>query len=148
VTRFKAPRQSETTLTLPERSPCTLFMLSKIKWMAIRPSSSPLYAFATFSASKNDPINQPRHFVHSSTNAAEQRFGYSLRVYKPSVTATRVPSWIALCSQLNPPAIEILSHNMCCPMTATPPGTSVIWEVGLLPMPRMLAAIHRRHVLV
>ncbi len=76
---------------------------------------SPLYAFATSSASENDSINQPCLFAHSSTNAAEQRFRYSLQIYEPSVPATRVPSWIAFCSQLNPPMIKILSHNYVLP---------------------------------
>jgi hypothetical protein len=74
--------------------------------MVISPKSSPLYAFATVRDSEKDPIIQPWPLVHSSTNAAEQRFGYSLQIYDPSVTATNVPSLIASCSQSTPPEIK------------------------------------------
>ncbi len=51
VTRFSAPRQSKTILMLLDKLLCNLFLLNKIRWIAIRPRSSPLYAFATDSVS-------------------------------------------------------------------------------------------------
>jgi hypothetical protein len=70
--------------------------------MAINPRSLPLYVFATSCASENDPHMRLRLLLHSRTNAAEHRLGYSLRIYDPSVTATSVPSRIACCSHSTP----------------------------------------------
>ncbi len=86
VTCFNTPRQSEMTSTLPDRSLCCLLTLSRIRCMASRPRSSPLYAFATNSASERDPTIRPRTLEHSMTNAAEHMFGYNSRIYNPSVT--------------------------------------------------------------
>jgi hypothetical protein len=83
--------------------------------MAIKPSSSPLFAFATYNASENEPIKHPYPFLHLITKAAEQRFRYNSQIYNLSVTATRVLSRITSCSQLNPPVIKMLSHNHVLP---------------------------------
>jgi hypothetical protein len=71
--------------------------------MAISPRSLPLYAFATSCVSKKDPNMRLQPLLHSRTNAAEQRLGYSSRIYDQSVTATSVPSRIACCSYSTPP---------------------------------------------
>jgi hypothetical protein len=97
--------------------------------MAIKPSSSPLYVFATNNASENEPINCPHPFLHSITKAAEQRFGYYLQIYDPSVTAPRVSSQITSCSQLNPPVIEMLSHNHVLPQECN--TSRYVWGVGV-----------------
>ncbi len=115
-----APRQSETTSALLFMAPLILSMLSRIKWMAISPSKSPWYAFATRSDLENDPIRPPNPLLHSNTNAVEHRFGYCSRMYQPSVTAMREPSCNALCSQLHPPAIEMLSHSHVLPHEYSP----------------------------
>ena len=115
VTRFNAPRQSETTSTLPERSLCCLLMLSRIRCIASRPRSSPLYAFATDSASEIDPTIRPRPLEHSMTNAAEHRFGYISRIYDPSVTATSEPSAMDSFIHDSPPDTCRCSHSQVFP---------------------------------
>jgi hypothetical protein len=66
---------------LPARFLCSLLTLSRIRWMAIRPSNSPLYAFATSSVSKNDPTTLPHPLLHSSTNSVEHKVGNSSLIY-------------------------------------------------------------------
>ena len=115
VTCFNAPRQSETTSTLPERSLYCLLTLSRIRCMASRPRSSPLYAFATDSASEIDPTIRPRPLEHSMTNAAEHRFGYISLIYDPSVTATSEPSAMDSCIHDSPPVTCRCSHSQVLP---------------------------------
>ena len=86
-----------------------------MRWMAIKPSSSPRYAFATCDVSENDPIIRPRPFVHSNTKAAEHRFGYCSRRKEPSVTARREPSEMAAGSQSWSPVRARLSHSHVFP---------------------------------
>jgi hypothetical protein len=62
--------------------------LTKIRWTAISPSNTPLYAFAALDASLNEPMSQPQPWVHSRMKAAEHDRGYSCRIYDPSVMAT------------------------------------------------------------
>ena len=114
-TLFSAPRQSETILTLPVSVGWTLFTLRSSRCMAISPRSSPQYAFATVSLSKNDPTIRPRPFAHSLTKAAEHRLGYNLRMYEPSVTATRDPSWMERCIHSVPPVTITCSHSHVFP---------------------------------
>ncbi len=116
VMRFNPPRQSKMTSTLPDRSLCSLLTLSRIRCMAIRLGSSPLYAFATNSTSEKDPTIRPCSFEHSMTKAAEHRFGYNSRIYDPSVTATSESSAMESCihdSPLHP--IAITSMSVCIP---------------------------------
>jgi hypothetical protein len=100
---------------LPKRSLCSLFMLSRIKWMAMRPRSSPLYAFATSSPSENVPTMHPHLLEHSRTKAAEQRLGYIYRMYDPSITATSKPSAMESCSQASPPVTLRCSYSHAFP---------------------------------
>ncbi len=115
VTLSSAPKQSDTISTLPARFWWSLLMLSRIRGMAIRPSNSPVYAFATSSASKNDPITLPRPLLHSSTNAVKYKVGNSFLIYDPSVTATNVPSEIDCFSHATPPDTYICSHSHVFP---------------------------------
>jgi hypothetical protein len=79
------------------------------------PSNSPLYAFATSSASKKDPTTLPHLLLHSSTNAAEHRRGYNSLMYNPSMTATSVPSEIDFSNHVTPPNTDICSHSHVFP---------------------------------
>jgi hypothetical protein len=115
ATLFSAPRQSETISMLPERSLCSLFMLSRIKWMAMRPRSSPLYAFATSSSSENVPLMRPCLLEHFRMKAAKQQLGYISRMYDPSVPATSKPSAMESCSQASPPITLRCSHSHVFP---------------------------------
>jgi len=115
VTCFNTPRQSEMTSTLPDRSLCCLLTLSRIRCMASRPRSSPLYAFATNSASERDPTIRPRTLEHSMTNAAEHMFGYNSRIYNPSVTATSESSAMDSCIHDSPPDTCRCSHSQVFP---------------------------------
>jgi hypothetical protein len=112
---FSMPRQSKTILTLPDKLLCNLFSLNKIRWIAIRPRSSPLYAFATDSISENDPTMHPHPLEHSITNAAEHRLGYIFRMYDPSVTATSKPLVIDSCIQVTPPETCRCSQSQVFP---------------------------------
>ena len=114
-TRFNAPRQSETTSTLPDRSLCCLLTLRRIRCMASSPRSSPLYAFATDRASERDPTMRPRPLEHSMTNAAEHRFGYISRIYDLSVTATSEPSAMDSFIHDSPPDTCRCSHSQVFP---------------------------------
>jgi hypothetical protein len=131
VTLFSAPRQSETISTFPKRSLCTLFMLSRIRWMAMMPRSSPLYAFATSDASKNVPTIHPRPLEHSRTNAAEHRLGYISRMYNPLVTATSDPLAMESCSQDSPPVTVRCSHSQVFPHNRRTPRKDVGARLGL-----------------
>ncbi len=73
----------------------------------MRPSNSPLYAFATSSASKKDATTLLHPLLHSSTNAVEHRLGYRSLIYNPSVTATSVPVEIARSNHATPPYTDI-----------------------------------------
>jgi len=108
VTPFNAPRQSETTSTLPDRSLCCLLTLSRIRCMASRPRSSD-------SASERDPTIRPRPLEHSMTNAAEHRFGYNSRIYDPSVTATSESSAMDSCIHDSPADTCRCSHSQVFP---------------------------------
>jgi hypothetical protein len=125
---FRAPRQSKTASTVPERSLCILFMLNRIRWIAISPRNSPLYAFATSSASKKDSIKHPWPLAHSIMNAAEQNYWYSSWRYKPSMTATNVLFLMAFCSQLYPLVTKRCSHSHVCNTNVTSPGM-FFWAV-------------------
>ncbi len=83
--------------------------------MANRPRSSPLYAFATDSASERDPTICPRPLEHSMTNAAEHRFGYISRIYDPSVTATSESSAMDSCIHDSLPNTCRCSHSQVFP---------------------------------
>ncbi len=83
--------------------------------MAMRPRSSPLYAFATSSPSENDPTMRPCLIEHSRTKAAKHRLGYISWMYNPSVTATSEPSAIESCSQVSPPVTLRCSHSHVFP---------------------------------
>ncbi len=115
ITRFSALRQSETISTLSDRSLCSLFMLSRIRWMVMRPRSSPLYAFATNNAPENVPTMHPLPLEHSRTNAAEHRLGYISQMYDPLVTATSKPLAMESCSQDSPPVTFRFSHSQVFP---------------------------------
>jgi hypothetical protein len=78
-------------------------MLSMIRWMAIRPNNSSLYAFATSSVSENDPTTLPRPLLHSSTNAVKHKVGNISLIHDPFVTAANVPSAIDCSSHATPP---------------------------------------------
>jgi hypothetical protein len=73
VTHFRAPKQSNIISTLLERSRCSQFMLNKIRWMAISPSNSPLYAFGTNNTLEKESIGHIHPLAHYRTKAAEQR---------------------------------------------------------------------------
>ena len=115
VTRFSAPRQSKTISTLPSRVGCILFTLNSKRWIAMRPRSSPWYAFATARLSENNPVTQPWPFPHSRTKAAEHRWGNNSLMYDPSVTATRDPSRIECCIHSVPPDTDIFSRSHVFP---------------------------------
>jgi hypothetical protein len=115
VTRFSALRQSKTISTLPDRSLFSLFTLSRIRWMAMRPRSYPLYAFATNNASENVPTMRPLPLEHSRMNAAEHRLGYISRMYNPLVTATSKPLAMESCIQDSPPVTFRCSHSQVFP---------------------------------
>jgi hypothetical protein len=86
-----------------------------IRCIAISPSSSPRYAFATFVASVNEPEIRPCPLLHSRTKAAEQVCGKSSRIYDPSVTATSVPSAIERCIHDSPPVMVRFSYSHVFP---------------------------------
>ena len=94
VTLVEAPWQSKTIFTFPARSLCSLLMLKRMRWMAMGPSSSPLYMLATNNASKNIPMMRPQPLEHSRIKAAKHRLGNSSLMFDPSVTATKEPSKI------------------------------------------------------
>jgi hypothetical protein len=100
----------------------------------MRPSNSPLYAFATSSASKMDPTTPPRPLLHSSMNTAEHRLGYSSLIYDPSVTATSVPVEIARASHGTPLYTDICSHNQVfphdCNTSKNKLGVGFCWALG------------------
>ena len=77
VTLVSAPRQSEYTATDPPKFGLTLFAARSIKCIAIKPSSSPRYAFAANDCSANKPTIIPRLSEHSRMKAAEQSLGYN-----------------------------------------------------------------------
>jgi hypothetical protein len=58
-----------------QRSVCIWLMLTRSRWITIKPRSSPLYALAAAEDSEKDPIILLRPLVHSSTNAAEHSVG-------------------------------------------------------------------------
>ncbi len=90
-------------------------MLSRIKWMAMRPRSSPLYAFATSSPSENVPTMYPHLLEHSRMKAAKRRLGYISRMYNSSVTATSEPSAMESRSQASSPVTLRCSHSHVFP---------------------------------
>ena len=72
-----APKQSEIIVTNPLNAGAILFMLSRIRFIAISPSSSPWYAFSKTVVSGDKPIILPVTSVHSKIKAVEKTFGYN-----------------------------------------------------------------------
>jgi hypothetical protein len=103
------------TSMLPNRYVCSLFMLSRIRCMAMSPRSSRLYAFATNSASKTVPTMHPCPLGHSGMNAAKHSLGYISRMYDPSITATSEPLVMDPCIQAVPPITCRCSHSQVFP---------------------------------
>eukprot|EP00956_Cyclotella_meneghiniana_P014942 scaffold22644_cov44-Cyclotella_meneghiniana.AAC.6 len=66
-----APRQSDTISTEPCNWGSSLFAASNTRWIASKPSNSPLYAHASLDCSGKLPMIHPRPAVHSSTNPLE-----------------------------------------------------------------------------
>jgi hypothetical protein len=79
------------------------------------PSNSPLYAFATSSASKKDPTTLLHLLLHSSMNTAEHRCEHNSLMYNPSMTATSVPLEIDFSNHVTPPDTDICSHSHVFP---------------------------------
>ncbi len=90
-------------------------MLTRIRWIAIRPNSSPQYALAAFDASLNKPMIRPLPCEHSRIKAAEHKCGYICLLKDPSVTATNEPSVMARATQLVSPLMYICSHSQLHP---------------------------------
>ena len=72
-----APKQSEIIITNPLNAGAISFMLCRIIFIAISPSSFPRYTFSDTVVSGNDPISLPLPSVHSKIKAVEQTFGYN-----------------------------------------------------------------------
>ena len=72
-----SPKQSEIIVTNPLNTGDILFMLRRIRCIAISPSNSPWYAFAEMVVSGNEPISIPAPSVHSKIKAVEQTLGYN-----------------------------------------------------------------------
>ncbi len=119
TTRCRAPKQSDTTSTYPDREVWTLLMLTERRWIAIRPCSLPLYALAPIVSSAKDAMICPRSFAHSRTKAAEHKLGYSCLMYDPSMTVMREPSWMAPGIHCVPPSINMCSHSHVHPQSQT-----------------------------
>jgi hypothetical protein len=103
------------TFAFPLSDLCSQFMLIRIRWIAIRPNSSPLYALAAFDASLNKPMIRPLPRKHSRIKAAKHKCGYICLMKDPSVTATNELSVMARATQLVPPSMDICSHNQLHP---------------------------------
>ena len=86
-------------------------MLTRSRWITIKPRSSPLYALAAAKDSEKDWMILPSPLAHSSTNAAEHRCGYSWRMYDPSKTATSNLSRMASATHSVPPSINMCSQS-------------------------------------
>ena len=76
-----------------------VLILSKIRCAAIRPRSSPLYAFAEAENSAKEPTNLPVPAEHSMKKAVEQRSVLIEGIYEPSATIVQVLFTIAACIQ-------------------------------------------------
>jgi hypothetical protein len=115
VTCSRDPMQSKTISALPKRSLCNLLMLRRIKWIAMRPSSSPMYMFAINNTSENVPMTRLWPLEYSRMNVVEHRKGKNSWMYDPSVTATREPLGIEPQSQDMLPVIVKCSHSEVIP---------------------------------
>jgi hypothetical protein len=119
TTHCRAPKQSDTTSTDPDREVWTLLMQTRRRWIAIRPSSLPLYALLPIESSAKDPMIHPRPVVNSRTKAVEHKFGYSCLMYDPSMTVTRELSWMAPGIHCVPPSINMCSHSHVHPQSCS-----------------------------
>jgi hypothetical protein len=136
VTRFNAPRQSDSINTLPASNQSILLTQSKTRWMTMSPSSSPLYAFATSNTFENNLTTLPRLLLHLRTNTTEHRFGNRSLMYNTSVRVTSVPLEIDLSSHTTPLDTHMCSHSHMfphdCSTSRKEDGTGVCVKLGAI----------------
>ena len=97
-------------LDQPLQSRVNLINTQQIKWIAMSPINSPLYALAHRVCLRNEPTSLPRPLEHSNINADKQMLGFHSLIYKPSVTAIHELSVISFSIHFLSPTKHKESH--------------------------------------